>query len=517
MQGKLTDQPLAELIRELGAKTLSGALRLEYERAKTVVYFEGGRIVFAASNLRTLRLREYLKKKGAISEKEFAGLENPAADLSLASSLRAAGKLSQRDFDSLLTALVADVLRVPLLWTDGNWEFDDRARFDDPVRVKVDPTSLLKEAASRLPLKFVSLRLRNPNETISRSTEGATPNNLLPAESFILSRLDAPMKLEELVAVSGLRELDAYRAIYALALSGLVQREYWQYAFRTEPAKPNASKTPIVVPGGAETPAAKPESADLWAQVKDEEELGKFLERVRAANNFYEVIDVPLTADVNEIKEAYYSLARRYHPDRFHLKSGTRLHAQISSAFARITQAYETLTDKSARSTYDATMKRTRQFEQSAPKADKGAAPAPSAALEPDPLDDEVGQAERYFREGFGSLQQGQINAAMTHLAAASRLNPQEARYRAYYGRALAANDQTRRLAESEIQTAVKLEPTSSLYRTMLAELYFDLKFHRRARAELDRALELDPRNATAHSLLRELKKLRNVERNESS
>ena len=127
------------------------------------------------------------------------------------------------------------------------------------------------------------------------------------------------------------------------------------------------------------------------------------------------------------------------------------------------------------------------------------------------PGETEYGRAEYSFREGFGALQQGRINAAITHLANASRLEPQEARYRAYYGRALAANENTRRLAENEIQAAVKLEPANAAFRTMLAELYFDLKFHRRAQTELDRALALDPNNATAHSLLRKLQKSRKV------
>jgi len=518
MNGKLTDQPLAELIREIDSKALSGALRLELERAKTVVYFEKGRIVFAASNLRTLRLREYLKKKGVISEKEFAGLENPSADLSLALSLHSARKLSRKDLDSLLGNLVADVLRVPLLWTRGTWEFDERARLDDPVRVSLDPTGLLRDAAQRLPLNFVSTRFRNPQETISRSPDGSTGNNFLPAEGFILSRLDEPTKLEELVAVSGLRELDAYRVIYGLALSGFVQREYWQNAFRTDTSKPVASTSQTGVPILAEAPAGKPEVIDRWARgnVKESEDsLGDFLERLRAATNFYEVLDVTPNVEVNGIKEAYYALARRYHPDRFHLKSGTRLHEQIGSAFARITQAYETLIDADARATYDVTIERSRKFEQSAPTSTKpqpGPAAAEEAEFEIDPSAPDSGQAERYFREGFGSLKQGQVGVAVTHLAAACRLNPQEARYRAYYGRALAGNERTRRLAESELQTAVKLESSNPLYRTMLAELYFDLKFYRRAQTELDRALEIEPDDAKARGLLRKLEKLRKVE-----
>ena len=55
-------------------------------------------------------------------------------------------------------------------------------------------------------------------------------------------------------------------------------------------------------------------------------------------------------------------MARRYHPDRFHLKSGTKVHAEISSAFARVTQAYETLTNPNARAAYDQTLERARQI-----------------------------------------------------------------------------------------------------------------------------------------------------------
>jgi curved DNA-binding protein CbpA len=521
MNGRLSDQPLAELIREIGSKSLAGALRLEHDRAKTVVYFEKGQIVFAASNIRTLRMREYLKKRGLISEKEFADLKNPGVDLSLAASLCRAGKLSQKDFDSLLTTLVADILRVPLLWTDGTWEFDQRARLNDPLRVKLMPAPLLREAAHRLPLKFVSLRFRNPTETFSRSADGSGGNNFLSGESFILSRLDEPTKLDELVAVSGLRELDAYRMLYGLTLSGFVQREYWQNAFRTE--APRSSAQQPAVRGVPDVPGEKPEVADRWAHSQDQEKasedkLGDFLERLRAATTHYEVIDVAPNAGVAEIKVAYYALARRYHPDRFHLKSGTRLHEQISSAFARITQAYETLIDAGARSTYDATLERSRKFEASAPKATGGGSAKSSSGdpVDVDPSESPSKQAERYFHEGYGEFQQGHINAAITNLAAAARLNPQEPRFRAHYGRALAASENTRRLAEGEIQTAVKMEPSNALYRTMLAELYFELKFHRRAQTELDKALELDPNNATALALLRKVKKLRKVEGQQS-
>src|SRR5882724_9344052 len=166
MNGKLTDQPLAELIREILSKGLSGTLRLEHELARAAVYFLDGQVVFAASNIRSLRLREYLTKRDLVSQKELANLENSLSDLDLAAALRSNGSLRQEDINIVLATLVKDTLRVALLWTEGGWDFNERARLDDPVRVGVDTNALLREAAQRLPLKFVSLRFRNPGETV---------------------------------------------------------------------------------------------------------------------------------------------------------------------------------------------------------------------------------------------------------------------------------------------------------------------------------------------------------------
>ena len=504
---KLTDQPLAELIREISIKSLSGTLRLEHDRQQTAVYFDQGQLIYAASNLRTLRLREYLSKR--ISKGEHASLDSKLSDLDLATKLISNGTLRQKDIDALLVIIVSDVLRVSLLWMEGTWDLNLRARLVDPVQVKVDIGALLREAAQRMPLDFISRCFRNPGETISRAAEISRNSNLLPSESFVLSRLDKPLKLEELVLLSGLPELEAHRVIYGLALSGMVSREYWQTAFRAEVPKAVKEQAPTFgVP-------ARPEQSDNWlsASVEDED-IEEFLNRLKTATNHYEVLELPSQAKLSEIKNAYYAMARRYHPDRFHLKSGTKLHAQISSAFARVTQAYETLTNPNARAGYDHTLERARQFAAAEAKADKATRAAELSEevdTETDDSETGFGRAEYSFREGCGALDQGRINAAIKYLANAARLEPQAARYRAYYGRALAADEKTRRLAENEIQAAVKLEPANAAFRTMLAELYFELKFHRRAQTELDRALAIDPHNAMANLLLRKLEKSRKV------
>ena len=68
MKGKLNDQPLVELISEISSKGLSGTLRLQHELVQSAVYFEQGELVFAASNLRTFRLREYIQKGNLVEQ-----------------------------------------------------------------------------------------------------------------------------------------------------------------------------------------------------------------------------------------------------------------------------------------------------------------------------------------------------------------------------------------------------------------------------------------------------------------
>jgi len=502
MKGTLSEQPLAELIREISSRNFSGTLRLERDRAQAAVYFESGRVIFAASNLRTLRLAEYLAKQALVSNKELAGFGNSLSDLDLAAAVCTSGLVTRAQVDQLLAVMVADVLRVVLLWTTGSWEFNERARLGYPIEVTVNINTLLREAGHRMPLKFVSARFRNPNEMISRTFQSAASGeNLLPTESFLLSRLDTPTRLRDLVDLSGLRELDAHRIIYGLALSGMAEREYWHHAFRAE--KPRTGKETVE----AAPPASKTREAVAAEEAAREmADLDAFLARLDNASDYYEVLDLTREADANEIKLAYYALARRYHPDRFHLQSGTPQHMRISSAFARVTQAYETLTDAGPRATYDAAIERSRKF--SGSQRSKAADAINTSAFDfAESADDEFQEAGQCFKEGLTALQTGQLPLALKRLAAAARLSPRDARYRAHYGRALASGEQTRRLAESELQAAVKLEPGNPMYRTMLAELYFDLNFHRRAQTELQRALAIDPKDAKARELLRKIAK----------
>ncbi len=512
MNGQLEQQPLAELINEISGKGLSGALRLQHEQVKAAVYFEDGKIIYAASNLRQLRLPEYLKQHGLASEEQLSVLGNNRSDLSIVSELRANGTLDDESILPVIANQVTDLLRLALIWPKGSWEFDDQAHLGDPVRVNVDTPSLLLQTARNLPLEFASSRFHDPNELISPVTGVPDFASLSPAEGFVLSRLEGPLKLNELLAISGLGNGEASRTIYGLILGGFLQRQHKPIALKGGARKVSRTAARPPVPEKSKE-SESVASAGLSGKT-EEEELNEFFARLENANDHYAVLNVTATAGSDDIKNSYYALARRYHPDRFHLQASTPLHARIESAFARLAQAYGTLTDERQRSTYDsklAAQEKVKQFAKSAPKA---STPAPKAdARDPvtankteTPTPSKVSdsdRAENSFKEGFAALQQGHSKLAVTHLSAASRIAPQEPRYRAYYGKALAALADTRRLAEAEMLAAIKLDPGNATYRIMLAELYCELGFYLRAEGEIERALASEPNNTEARALLR--------------
>ena len=490
MQGQLGEHPLAELIREIAAAGLSGALRLSRERAKVAIYFEEGKLVFATSNLRAHRLREVVKRNG-LTDAHVAEFSVKLSDEELAAAMIQRGVLRPETLAAIRGNQVGGVLRVALLWIDGAWEFDPRVRLADEVRVQVDVNRLLLECARHLPGSFIASRLARANGTYLRASNDSAMN-LLPAEALILSRASDSLTLAELTTLSDAGQADGFRAIYALSLSGLLQRSDWPVALGAG-ASPVSTKA--VRGGPGKTGAAAADEIDELADVET------LFARLKIAKDHYEVLDISRLASSEEIKNAYHELARRFHPDRFH-QSDPQLRTRVESAFARIAQAYEMLRDQALRADYDARRitKPAATGQKSAPAA-KGANGAKQSAPQAD-----ASRAETSFQHGLNALKRNRPDEAIRFLAEAAMLSPREARYRAHYGHALIRQSTTRRIAETELQAALALEPENASYRVMLAELYKQLGLQRRAEGELERALAADPKNEAARSLLLSLK-----------
>jgi curved DNA-binding protein CbpA len=520
MTGQLNEHPLGELIREIYDAGLSGALRLFRERAKAVVYFDSGEITYAATNLRTYRLSECVRRWGVLNEQQHSRVREKMSDLDFGAALVEMGALSRESLDELIAQQVSEMLCHALLWMDGEWEFDPRVRLKGGVRVQVKMSELLMESARRLPASLVASKFSDTNEKLSLESSAPDDLALLPTEAFVLTRIDAPISINELLAIGGLPENDALHVIYTLTLSGFLRREKWPQALSAEEiskarAANAATPKPVEVEPKAEIKITSPVKVTPAPEEKRDEkaELDAFFERLGEATNYYQMLDIGRAANDTDLKRAYHSLAKRFHPDHFRKAVDDQLYARVESAFAQIAQAYETLKNKQSRAAYDSKLLTLEKMggaarapnqgsAKSNPKASDTVAPPPQSNSASAPYD-----AEERFKQGLSALQSGNHALAISCLGDAARLIPSQPRYRAYYGRALASEERMQRSAEAELKAAISLDANNSSYRVMLAELYIEIGLLRRAQAELERALSIDPRNETARNLLDKLKR----------
>ncbi|KAJ0467764.1 putative DnaJ domain, Chaperone J-domain superfamily [Helianthus annuus] len=75
-------------------------------------------------------------------------------------------------------------------------------------------------------------------------------------------------------------------------------------------------------------------------------------ETIRDELSFYELLGIPETVSLVEIKQAYKQLARKYHPD---VSPPGRVE-EYTQKFIRVQEAYETLSDPNRRALYDRDM-----------------------------------------------------------------------------------------------------------------------------------------------------------------
>ena len=527
MEGHLRDHPLVELIHEISDARLSGALRLAFDRVKAVVYFDGGQVVAALSNLRALRLTDVMLKGGIVNAQTlFSVAGEGASDDDAARALVGSGMLEESGLRRARERQTTEVLRDALRRHEGEWSFDPRVRLAPERHTRANIAQLLVEGARELEPEFVSKRMANDDESLAPAADASekletTGLRLSPAEGFILSRIYEPTNLRYVVAVSGLTEDETRRAIYALALGGLITRERWPRALpaylahqaAARPAAKVSAPTAAPEPPRADETVSEPEAQEAVAHADAEADLRELIDELLALareDTHYTVLGVTRSSTPADIKRAYYSLARRLHPDRLRRAAEADEQQRIDAAFAKIAQAYDVLKDAKLRASYDLKIEKQRP----APSgADAGArqdsrhadTPAPARGAQSEQSDAEA--AEQKFRQGLAAYTRKDYAAARLLFGDAARLDPRRALYRAHFGRTLARDKAMRRQAENELLAAVSLDALDASFRVMLAELYRDVGLRRKAEAQLERALALEPTNADARALFEELRR----------
>jgi curved DNA-binding protein CbpA len=500
LQGSLQIHPIAELIAEIACARLNGSLKVSSGDKKAIVYFESGAIKFAVSNERVFRLPEILLAAGVIDRKFLHERSNVNNDLELAEHVISANRLSASDMKDVVSRQCESIIASLIEWTEGEWTYSPHSRVRSDIEYNFDIRRSLIEYSRRLSSDAIVVRFKSMNEWFIANPD-VNGIDLQPHEAFVLSRFDGgKLTVGQLVALGGLSQTASMHAVYCLWTGGFLTRHGGNPAFPEHrisqlraanfQLKKAALETPKAVP--KKDPVApiirKPEIEPEVEVEPTEFDLEATLSRIESAETYYDVLGLETSAKVAVIRKAYFRLAKQLHPDRYHSESAELL-TRIENAFTELAQAHETLKNNDSRQGYDIRMRQAQR--------DNEAGKTTGAET-----NRQEGQAAKDFERGFDLQLHGNPDEALPYLARAAHYAPQNARYHAYYGKALSADESQRHKAENEFSTAIRLEPQNDSFRLMLAEFFVRYKLMKRAEGELNRLLAVSPDNRQARALL---------------
>jgi len=225
----------------------------------------------------------------------------------------------------------------------------------------------------------------------------------------------------------------------------------------------------------------------------------------------FEILGIPRAATADEVKEAYFRLARPYHPDAPLDPSLEDLRDKRSAVFIRLGEAYETLRNPTTRARYEQAFPPRRLPRRDPvppapppPAAAPNPAPSPAPPAPIDPAADaelaaaEVAKAQRLLAD------EKYWDAIQLLETALPRLEPTLSRQATVMlARAYMKNPKWRHRAEEMLADVVRSAPDAPEPYLALGELYRGAQLRARAAAMYRKVLQLSPRNEEALGALR--------------
>ena len=209
------------------------------------------------------------------------------------------------------------------------------------------------------------------------------------------------------------------------------------------------------------------------------------LRETMASKTFYQLLEIPKTAGEEEIKKAYFQLARRFHPDRFPRTVVSEYRTQIDEVFDAITNAYRVLINRDKRRVYDS-----------------------GSGLEAhEDFQDVIRTADIKFRQGKTLYSMERYDEAVSLLEEAIRLRRDKGDYFLLLAMAESKVPGYVKKAEEDFHKAIRLEPWNPEGHIGLGLLYKNEGLTTKAAKQFEKALEVDPDHAKAREEFDELTK----------
>lgn len=450
---------LAPLLGRLAAARRTGVLTALRRNHKRLFCIIEGQVVLARSNVFEEQFEHVLCRDGLLNEATLAtaGAQAKATGVGLATLLIDQGLASRAELDSAMLRHVRTLLDSTLSWEDGEFTFaPGRPNIGDELTIELALPSVVLDHASGLdwPLERLRIKIGPPNATPLIDAGKATclrAEDRRGAVGYLLEHCNGSADVKTLCEGSPVDFAETMRLLYGLALLGLVEQPH----HRGEAPKADTSVT----------------------RAECEALLGK------EYPDHYAVLGLEKVALGNQIREAYYYLARRYHPDRFRSGPLTDLRERVEVYFTRVTDAYNTLIDEVLRAEYDS-----QQVER--------------IRADVKPKEDSAYLARTNYARALVLIGKRRFQESVQFLENAVQLDDRQSEYHLELGRVLVNNPRRRAEAEEHLLRSTQLNPAGVPAYLALALLYRKTGRDAEAASTFREVLRWDPEHVVARTEL---------------
>ena len=484
----LSVTPIAEPLRQLAVERRSGDLQVQSGRAVKTIFFDGGRAIFAASNLKKDRLGESLVDQGRITAEQYRQAEaylKGDRKLRIGDALVGAGLLQKGEIGRMVARQVNRILLSTFSFTDGVASFEER-QTSIPLeymvslsmhRVLYDGIKTMEDEA------LVLAGLGNLDRWVKLNAVAPfafDPKDSLSEEIDVLEHAQRRATLRRLAWQDGGLSFEHLRAAYALLASGvLVDAD----------AAEDQQQPVIHMETGTFLLSALQRQPDPSAREAVRQEIRDELER--SAHYDREAwLRVSRTAPREELVKALEEKMERYHALRDALGDDDDLRTDLEVILGRAS----------------AMLRLARQE----PEEPAEPEPAPEAEAPPPP------PAEAAATTGDATMDQLLLEAevrmtvadypnAIKAFVKLINREPRNASYRAKLAIAMASYPKTAKAAEREFLEALRIDPDNPDLHYQFGMYYKVMRQRARALLEMQTAVRLNPRHAMARRELEAL------------
>jgi curved DNA-binding protein CbpA len=561
MQGSLSPGVLPGLLRDLYVGRRSGTAHFSRGEERRSVRFHRGHITNAATSVESDRLGDTLVRLGKLSAADLGRcLELMAREKKrLGQALQELGLMDKQQVEEALALHVREILLAVFAWDEGSYNFEEGSELigDEEIVQGLSTGEMILEAVQQVEdADVVRYALGDVNRVVALSTDPLLrfqKIKLSPVDGFLLSRVDGTLSAQQVIDLAPVTPEEAEKSLFGLLCTGTV--EYLpgppkppakkdptgRFRLRKDAGKFKAPKpaspqpppapaasapTPTPPPPPPPPPAPAPTAPTPGPAEREKaiearrQEILEMAEGLKAKTHF-EVLGIPRASTEAQVKEAYFKLAKRYHPDTQHEPALKDLASQLEAVFIRIGEAYEVLRNARSRASYEERLGPSRgggpsvaagpsspgQAPAAAAPAASPAAPAPPQQPQPKDAETSARVIELAIRQAERALLQEKywdvIQLIEPHLAEAK--GKLKVRAQIVIAKAYVKNPNWLKRAEEELQKVVHADAANFDAYYLLGAIYKSTGLKARAASMYRKALEIRPDSEESAAALTEL------------